>query len=135
MPTSRSALSLTRASAFGNDEEDAAAPVSEGPPSKKLRPMEQFASQLQRQQAEREERLRGKLPEGKSVSSVLAMTMGAPRAGSHASSIDLATTNLCVLNLPGNVTERTMGEYFAQWGDVATVKVSSKSRLLILDGR
>jgi U2-associated protein SR140 len=50
--------------------------------------------------------------------------MEGERVGSRVTNDDPVTANLCVLNLPANVSEKSMGEFFAQWGDVATVKVS-----------
>ncbi|PWN48290.1 hypothetical protein IE53DRAFT_319701 [Violaceomyces palustris] len=36
---------------------------------------------------------------------------------------DPLTTNLCILNLPANVNEDILGEFFCQWGDVGMVKI------------
>lgn len=36
---------------------------------------------------------------------------------------DPQTTNVCVLNLPANISEKTLGEFFSQWGDIGTVKI------------
>ncbi|KDN36510.1 hypothetical protein K437DRAFT_241154 [Tilletiaria anomala UBC 951] len=114
---------LSASNAFGADEDEEAAPVKpqDGQPFKRRRAMDDFASQLKREQGEREQRLRGRVPEGKSISSVLAME--GQRIGSRDVKSDPLTTNVCVLNLPANVTERSLGEFFAQWGDVATVKI------------
>jgi RNA recognition motif-containing protein len=61
-----------------------------------------------------------------SVSAVLAQET-APRSGSHSTG-DHNSTNVCVLNLPGDVTEAELGRHFARYGDVATVKVSFPSQ-------
>ncbi len=112
--------------AFGDPDEDEAEQerrlaAKAGPPGKKRGAMETFASQLQRQQAEREERLKDKIPEGKSISAVLAMQ--GERVGSKPVTDDPLSTNICVRDLPAGVTEPALGDFFSQWGDVATVKV------------
>lgn len=44
---------------------------------------------------------------------------------------DPLTSNLSVINLPGDISEQALGTFFSQWGDIATVKVSdSRSDLL-----
>lgn len=59
-----------------------------------------------------------------SVSAVLAQET-APKSGSHGTG-DRTSTNVCVLNLPGDVLEADLGRYFSRYGDVATVKVSGE---------
>ena len=65
----------------------------------------------------------GSSADSTSVSAVLAQET-APRSGSHSTG-DHNSTNVCVLNLPGDVTEAELGRHFARYGDVATVKVST----------
>ncbi|KAK0556481.1 hypothetical protein OC846_001178 [Tilletia horrida] len=107
---------------FGDDADDEPQkkPVKSEPPGKKMRVMEDFLGQLQRDQAAREERFKGRLNQGASISSILAFE------GQRQGSRDLGdplTTNVCVLNLPANITEDAFGNFFSQWGDVGSVKV------------
>ncbi|KAE8220625.1 hypothetical protein CF319_g5881 [Tilletia indica] len=107
---------------FGDDEDDEPVnePVKAEPPGKRMRAMEDFLGQLQRDQKAREERFKDRVGQGTSLSSILAFE------GQRPGSRDLGdplTTNICVLNLPANITEEIMGKFFCQWGDVGTVKV------------
>lgn len=36
---------------------------------------------------------------------------------------DPLTTNVCALNLPANISEKALGDFFCQWGDIGTVKI------------
>lgn len=88
--------------------------------TKKKSAMSGFLSEIQQRQAEREEQYKDKIAEGKSVSAILALE------GQKVGSRDLGdplTTNVCVLNLPANITERSLGEFFSQWGDIGSVKI------------
>ncbi|CAD6887306.1 unnamed protein product [Tilletia laevis] len=107
---------------FGDDADDEPAnePVKAEPPGKRMRAMEDFLGELQRDQKAREERFKGRVGQGTSLSSILAFE------GQRQGSRDLGdplTTNVCVQNLPANITEEIMGNFFCQWGDVGTVKV------------
>lgn len=82
--------------------------------------MQDFLSELQRDQARREERLRSRVSENDSISSLLARET---RKSSSRETHDPNSTNVCILNLPGNVSERTLGEYFSYFGDIASVKI------------
>lgn len=95
-------------------------PPSAQPPKRK-RAMDDFLGELQKEQAQREVRYKDKIAEGKSVSSILALE--GQKMGSRTTPGDNATTNVCMLNLPANVSEKTLGEFAAQWGDVGTVKI------------
>lgn len=90
-------------------------------PGKRKGAMQDFLGELQRDQARREERLRERVSESTSVSSLLAQEMQkniGPRDEN-----DPHSSNVCVLNLPANVSEASMGEYFSYYGDVASVKI------------
>lgn len=82
--------------------------------------MGSFLGELQEAQAKREEKYKDKIAEGKSVSSLVALE------GQKIGSRDLGdplTTNICVLNLPANISEKALGDFFCQWGDIGTVKI------------
>lgn len=121
------APSTSKGSAFGEDTDDEDEAESSAKrsrrevPGKKKGAMGSFLGELQRQQAQREERLKDRVVDGKSVSSLLAQE---GQQGGSRDFGDPLTTNVCVLNLPANINERVLGEFFAQWGDLGTVKVS-----------
>lgn len=137
--------------AFGDEEEEDQVeppPTKREAPGKKKGVMSDFLGELQRcvhrheaqsqvaafsvadftylfpcrNQARREERLRERVTESASVSSLLAQEMQ-PAAGRPRDEQDAASSNVCVLNLPANVSETSFGEYFSQHGDVASVKI------------
>lgn len=93
----------------------------ESVPGKKRSAMADFASQLKEQQEAREQQYKDVIKPGQSISAILASE--GQRSGSRNMLTDATTTNLCVLNLPAGVSERAFGEFFAQWGDVASVKI------------
>lgn len=90
-------------------------------PGKRKGAMGSFLGELQRDQAQREERLRSRVSEGNSISTLLAQEAGG--SSKPWDSSDPASSNICVLNLPPNVTEYIFGEYFSRYGDVASVKI------------
>ncbi|GAC99168.1 nucleolin protein Nsr1 [Pseudozyma hubeiensis SY62] len=98
------------------------------PPARKPRPMSSFLTELQLEQAQRESRLSTLASTtNTSISSLLAQestttTTKFPSQNPSASA-DPLTTNICIPSLPPNIDERSMGEFFSQWGDVATVKI------------
>ncbi|SJX63912.1 uncharacterized protein SRS1_14614 [Sporisorium reilianum f. sp. reilianum] len=115
-------------SAFGDDSSDDEAPTlprkDPPPPARKRHAaMSSFLTELQTEQAQRESRLSTLASTtNTSISTLLAHeTLSKP--GSHDLAADPLTTNICVLSLPAHVDERTMGEFFRAWGDVATVKI------------
>ncbi|KAK0567732.1 hypothetical protein OC844_000080 [Tilletia horrida] len=102
---------------FGDDAEDEpeSKPVKAEPPGKRMRVMEDFIGQLQRDQKAREERFKGRISQGASLSSILAFE--GQKQGSRDTG-DPLTTNVCVLNLPANISEDVLGNFFKQWGDI-----------------
>jgi hypothetical protein len=82
--------------------------------------MKSFLGELQRNQATREERLKDQISDGMSVSSLLAQEM---QRGGVRDSDDPTSTNLCVFNLPANVSESSLAVRFSVYGDVASVKI------------
>ncbi|KAK0539979.1 hypothetical protein OC842_000723 [Tilletia horrida] len=93
---------------FGDDAEDEpeSKPVKAEPPGKRMRVMEDFIGQLQRDQKAREERFKGR------ISPFEGQKQGSRDTG------DPLTTNVCVLNLPANISEDVLGNFFKQWGDI-----------------
>ncbi|TKY89811.1 hypothetical protein EX895_001108 [Sporisorium graminicola] len=114
-------------SAFGDDSSGDEAPSSTGkepPPARKRhQAMSSFLTELQTEQAERESRLSNLASStNTSISTLLAHeTLAKP--GSRDLASDPLTTNICILSLPPHIDERSMGEFFRAWGDVATVKI------------
>lgn len=102
--------------------DDASSSRRKGPPALRKTAKESFVEELAREQAAREERLRGRIGEGVSLSAVLAAET-APRGGSRDTG-DLSSTNICIQGLPGDITEAHLGAFMARWGDVGSAKVS-----------
>lgn len=109
------------------DEEDLIAiSTKRDGPGKRKGAMGSFLGELQRDQAQREERLRSRMTEGNSISSLLAQETGGGSSNSNTKNdaVDGASSsNVCILNLPLGVTEAMFGSYFARYGDVASVKI------------
>lgn len=118
-------------SAFGNESDDGITPTTPAQassmrndaPKRKRHAMDTFLSELQTEQAERESRLASLASAtNTSISTLLAHeTHSRPRGSRHTG--DTPTTNICIVNLPPGVDERGVGDFFAEWGDVATVKI------------
>ncbi|ORX39062.1 hypothetical protein BD324DRAFT_618400 [Kockovaella imperatae] len=95
-------------------------PPSAGPKPKGKRAMDSFLEEIKSNQAVREQRLGKKAKmEGSSVTALAAWegTSGGRPIG------EAESTNLFVGNLPSNVTEETLGLFFAKIGPVGTVKI------------
>lgn len=115
--------------AFGDDLSDqesspaSLTPRKDAQPARKRQALTSFLSELQTEQAERESRLSTLASTtNTSISTLLAHeTLSKP--GSRDLVSDPLTTNICIVSLPPNVDERSMGEFFRAWGDVATVKI------------
>ena len=103
-----------------NDDDVAESSRQREGPGKRKRAMNDFLGELQRDQAQREERLRSRVADGTSISTLLAQEAEASRPWDHQSPV---SSNVCVLNLPSNVSEATFAEYFSRYGDVASVKI------------
>ncbi|CAO1637564.1 unnamed protein product [Sympodiomycopsis kandeliae] len=106
-----------------NEEEEAEIQQPQSrrePPGKRKRAMDDFLGELQKEQAEREERYKDRIPEGKSVSAILALESQPTGTRDFG---DPLTTNVCALNLPANISEKALGDFFCQWGDIGTVKI------------
>ncbi|MCO5598769.1 hypothetical protein L7F22_052868 [Adiantum nelumboides] len=116
--------SIERDQAFNVEEDetglDKVQSTEKDMPPKRKGAMQNFLGELQRDQARREERLRSRISEKDSISSLLARETG--RDGARETH-DPNSTNVCILNLPGYVSEQTLGEYFSYFGDIASVKI------------
>ncbi|SNX85336.1 uncharacterized protein MEPE_04045 [Melanopsichium pennsylvanicum] len=105
------------------DAEAAASAPHKEPQRKRHAAMSSFLTELQSQQAERESRLSTLASTtNKSISTLLAHET-LTKSGSRDLISDPLTTNICIVTLPPNVDERSMGEFFCTFGDVATVKI------------
>uniref|UniRef100_V5GLQ8 Uncharacterized protein n=1 Tax=Kalmanozyma brasiliensis (strain GHG001) TaxID=1365824 RepID=V5GLQ8_KALBG len=130
-PSSSEKASLKRVNAaFGDDSsgDEASASNSHPPPTRqepqrKRQAMSSFLTELQSEQAQRESRLSDLASTtNKSISTLLANeTLAKP--GSRDLASDPLTTNICIVTLPLNVDERSVGDFFRAWGDIATVKI------------
>ncbi|KAF8628862.1 hypothetical protein AX15_003655 [Amanita polypyramis BW_CC] len=95
-------------------------PPLSAPKPKGKRAMDEFLEEIKRDQAEREARFsRQAQGQGKSVT---AMAAYEGQSGSKDRG-DPQTSNLFVANLPANVTEQSLGQFFARCGPVGSVKV------------
>ncbi|KAK2464264.1 hypothetical protein APHAL10511_003721 [Amanita phalloides] len=95
-------------------------PPPAAPRPKGKRAMDVFLEEIKREQAEREARFaRQAHGQGKSVT---AMAAYEGQSGSKDRG-DPQTSNLFVANLPANVTEQSLGQFFARCGPVGSVKV------------
>lgn len=95
------------------------------PLGKKRGALNDFLEQLQRDQARREE-LQHHRPQQKALQSSMRHQEISSEVGSRhgrKNPEDVQSTNICVINLPSNINELGLGHFFAQWGDVATVKI------------
>ncbi|KAJ9473845.1 Nucleolin protein Nsr1 [Pseudozyma hubeiensis] len=112
---------MKRDSAFAEEPDE----TPSQPPARKARPMSSFLTELQLEQAQRESRLSNLASTtNTSISTLLAQESTTTKSTSqHPPTADPLTTNICIPSLPPNIDERSMGEFFSQWGDVATVKI------------
>ncbi|TFK73938.1 hypothetical protein BDN72DRAFT_834269 [Pluteus cervinus] len=95
-------------------------PPPVAPKPKGKRAMDAFLEEIKREQAEREARYgRHAHREGKSVTALAAYE---GQSGSKDRG-DPQTSNVFVANLPQHVTEQTLGQFFAKYGPVGSVKV------------
>ncbi|ODN91468.1 U2-associated protein SR140 [Cryptococcus wingfieldii CBS 7118] len=96
------------------------APSASNGPMRKKRAMDSFLQEIKNNQDAREQRLGNMAKkEGSSVSALAAW-----ESETKNGVLDLQTTNLFVSNLPRqNMTEDTVGLYFAKIGPVGTVKI------------
>ncbi|KAF8639532.1 hypothetical protein AX17_001437 [Amanita inopinata Kibby_2008] len=95
-------------------------PPLSAPKPKGKRAMDQFLEEIKKEQAEREARFsRQAQGHGRSVT---AMAAYEGQSGSKDRG-DPQTSNLFVANLPANVTEQSLGQFFARCGPVGSVKV------------
>ncbi|SCV69948.1 BQ2448_1342 [Microbotryum intermedium] len=92
-------------------------------PGKKRRDGDSFLEQLKREQAEREERLKQKADRMGSSVTALAARENAPVLTGSYDTGDPLTTNIHVSPLPQNVTEDTLGMFFARYGAIGSVKI------------
>ncbi|KAF8441454.1 hypothetical protein L210DRAFT_997820 [Boletus edulis BED1] len=100
------------------EEMDDASPPSSIPKPKGKRAMDSFLEEIKREQALREARY-SRSAHGRSVTALAAYD---GQSGSKDRG-DPETSNLFVANLPSNVTEQSLGLFFARHGPVGSVKV------------
>ncbi|KAI6046040.1 hypothetical protein EDC04DRAFT_2631696 [Pisolithus marmoratus] len=103
--------------AFRAELEDPS-PASVAPKPKGKRAMDAFLEEIKREQALREARY-SRSAHGRSVTALAAYE---GQSGSKDRG-DPETTNLFVANLPPNVTEQSLGAFFARHGPVGSVKI------------
>lgn len=80
--------------------------------------MSNFLSELKRDQARREEKLRSRVGEGGSISSYIAN-----KGQKQPTGPEPLSTNICVSGLPAGATEEEVGRFFARWGDIGIVQL------------
>ncbi|KAG1716417.1 hypothetical protein ID866_769 [Astraeus odoratus] len=105
------------AKAFREEMEDPS-PAPSAPKPKGKRAMDTFLEEIKREQALREARY-ARSAHGRSVTALAAYE---GQSGSKDRG-DPETTNLFVANLPANVTEQSLGTFFARHGPVGSVKI------------
>lgn len=108
-------LSRTRPVLSNEDESTAA---GNAPRPKGKRAMDSFLEEIKREQAMREARY-SRSSHGRSVTALAAYE---GQSGSKDRG-DPETSNLFVANLPSNVTEQSLGTFFARHGPVGSVKI------------
>ncbi|WWD21045.1 hypothetical protein CI109_105526 [Kwoniella shandongensis] len=91
-----------------------------GAKSKGKRAMDSFLEEIKHNQTAREQRL-GHIAKQEG-SSVTALAAWETERGSHVVG-DQETTNLFISNLPSNITEESLGLFFAKMGPVGKVKI------------
>ncbi|KAF8844644.1 hypothetical protein BDN67DRAFT_962567 [Paxillus ammoniavirescens] len=109
--------SSSRTRAFREEPEEPS-PQSSVPKPKGKRAMDSFLEEIKREQALREARY-SRSTHGRSVTSLAAYE---GQSGSKDRG-DPETSNLFVANLPSNVTEQSLGQFFARHGPVGSVKI------------
>ncbi|KAF8320853.1 hypothetical protein DL93DRAFT_2073611 [Clavulina sp. PMI_390] len=109
-PQSYNPLAQPRANRPREDAEAAPSePASSAPRPKGKRAMDSFLEEIKRDQADREERHKSR--------SAFETQRGSRDTG------DPETTNVFVANLPPNITEDSLGHFFARQGPVGSVKI------------
>ncbi|KAG8213728.1 Metallo-dependent phosphatase-like protein [Butyriboletus roseoflavus] len=107
------------------EEMEEASPPSSVPKPKGKRAMDSFLEEIKREQALREARY-SRSSHGRSVTALAAYE---GQSGSKDRG-DPETSNLFVANLPSNVTEQSLGQFFARHGPVGSVGPYFSSSLL-----
>ncbi|KIJ67954.1 hypothetical protein HYDPIDRAFT_83661 [Hydnomerulius pinastri MD-312] len=115
---SREASSRTRAFRDEMEERPQPSPSSGAPKPKGKRAMDSFLEEIKKEQAMREARY-SRSAHGRSVTALAAYE---GQSGSKDRG-DPETSNLFVANLPSNVTEQSLGNFFARHGPVGSVKI------------
>ncbi|KAG9316395.1 hypothetical protein JVU11DRAFT_2428 [Chiua virens] len=110
----------SQARALKDEMEEARAfsPMTSAPKPKGKRAMDAFLEEIKREQALREARY-SRSAHGRSVTALAAYE---GQSGSKDRG-DPETSNLFVANLPSNVTEQSLGQFFARHGPVGSVKI------------
>ncbi|KAG0141715.1 hypothetical protein CROQUDRAFT_663440 [Cronartium quercuum f. sp. fusiforme G11] len=94
--------------------------------NRKLRAGESFLEELKRKDAEREGRLGAKAskdPRGMSITALAALETAPYLSGGSRDTGDPLTTNVHVGNLPGTISEQTLGAFCVKWGPIASLKI------------
>ncbi|KAH9814813.1 hypothetical protein DFH28DRAFT_969431 [Melampsora americana] len=101
--------------------------IGTGPTThRKLRAGESFLEELKRKDAEREGRLGAKAskdPRGMSITALAALETAPYLSGGSRDTGDPLTTNVHVGNLPGTISEQTLGAFCVKWGPIASLKI------------
>ncbi|KAH7888538.1 hypothetical protein F5I97DRAFT_711635 [Phlebopus sp. FC_14] len=117
-PSTKSSVETSsRAKAFREEMEDPS-PQTSAPKPKGKRAMDSFLEEIKREQALREARY-SRSAHGRSVTALAAYE---GQSGSKDRG-DPETSNLFVANLPSNITEQSLGTFFARHGPVGSVKI------------
>ncbi|KDQ21589.1 hypothetical protein BOTBODRAFT_123385 [Botryobasidium botryosum FD-172 SS1] len=102
------------------EDERPPSPEHSKPKPRGKRAMDTFLEELKRDQAERESRL--KKYSSSTGNSISALAAYESQRGSKDRG-DPATSNIFVSNLPSNITEATLGNFFAKHGPIGSVKI------------
>ncbi|KAG1897972.1 uncharacterized protein F5891DRAFT_1165122 [Suillus fuscotomentosus] len=116
-PVKGVAESSSRSRPVRSNEDESTAPGG-APKPKGKRAMDSFLEEIKREQAMREARY-SRSSHGRSVTALAAYE---GQSGSKDRG-DPETSNLFVANLPSNVTEQSLGTFFARHGPVGSVKI------------
>ncbi|MBW0478071.1 hypothetical protein O181_017786 [Austropuccinia psidii MF-1] len=123
-PPSASTQHLTSAQPIGSTPKTAAATTVTT--AKRLKAGESFLEELKRKDAEREGRLAAKAskdPRGMSITALAALETAPYLSGGSRDTGDPLTTNVHVGNLPGTISEQSLGAFCVKWGPIASLKI------------
>ncbi|EGO25376.1 hypothetical protein SERLADRAFT_448355 [Serpula lacrymans var. lacrymans S7.9] len=119
-PSKKTTETPSRSTEFFREESSGppSPPQGSAPKPKGKRAMDAFLEEIKREQAQREAKF-SRHPHGRSVTALAAYE---GQSGSKDRG-DPETSNVFVANLPSNVTEQSLGNFFARSGPVGSVKI------------